>query len=180
MKNSMINGMKVLVALGAMLLTVGCSCTPAMNPRDVQVKIDNSLRSADGKLKSVQVDMIAVNAGELEGWKMESLQNYWTPGKSILATSADKVVLKFDTTENIPEKTFSKADAHWAAWDKKGAMDLVIVADIPGFQTPQAGMADPRRQIVTLNGCRWDNEDAIQVSVSSAGVVILTQPKPQK
>jgi hypothetical protein len=180
MKNGFITGLKALVAMIGMLLMVGCSCTPSMAPRDIHVLIDNSLRTADGKLKSVQVDMIAVNAGELERWKMESLQNYWTPGKSALATAADKVIFKFDPTENIPEKTFPKTHAVWDIWGKKEAMDLVIVADIPGFQTPQAGMADPRRQIITLNGCRWDNTDPIQVSISSAGVVILTQPKPDK
>ncbi|MGA2498271.1 MAG: hypothetical protein ABSH20_11050, partial [Tepidisphaeraceae bacterium] len=91
------------------------------------------------------------------------------------------IVLKFDALENVPAKTLSVKDPCWAGWKAKNAMELVIVANIPGYKGVSAGMADSRRLVLTLDRCRWaSTSEPIQIQVSSAGVVALTQPKPEK
>ncbi|MGA2499665.1 MAG: hypothetical protein ABSH20_18160, partial [Tepidisphaeraceae bacterium] len=94
-------GLKLLAVIALGMVAAGCSCTPEMESRDVAVSLDNSLRDSTGKLKSVQVDIIAVNAGEIERWKQEALDTYWRPGGSNLALAQDKIVLKFDALENV-------------------------------------------------------------------------------
>ncbi len=174
-------GLKLLAVMVLGMVSAGCSCTPEMEARDVAISLDGSLRDSTGKLKSVQVDIIAVNSGELERWKQEALDVYWRPGGSNLALAQDKVVMKFDAIENVPAKTLSIKDPCWAGWTAKNAMDLVIIANIPGFKGGAGGMADSRRLVLTLDRCRWTSTtEPIKVLVSSAGVVAQTQPKPEK
>ncbi|MFI5378066.1 MAG: hypothetical protein ACHRHE_02055 [Tepidisphaerales bacterium] len=181
MKQTSWFGLKVLAMVVLALVAAGCSCTPEMGARDVAVSLDNSLRDNTGKLKSVQVDIIAVNTGEIERWKQETLDVYWRPGGSNLALAQDKVVMKFDAMENVPAKTLSVKDPCWAGWKAKNAMDLVVVANIPGYRGGGAGMADSRRLVLPLDRCRWASaSEPLQVRVSSAGVTSLTEPKPEK
>lgn len=181
MKRTYWFGLKMLAVMALGMVAAGCSCTPEMEARDVSVTVNDSLRDSSGKLKSVQVDIIAVNPGEVERWKQEALDVYWRPGGSNLALAQDKVVMKFDAMENVPAKKLSAKDGCWTGWKAKNAMDLVIVANIPGYKGVSAGMADSRRLVLTLDRCRWvDTSEPIEVQVSSAGVVAITQPKPEK
>ena len=181
MKQTTWFGLKLLAVMVLGMFSAGCSCTSEMGPRDVKVTLDNSLRDTTGKLKSVQVDIIAVNSGEVERWKQEALDTYWRPGGSNLALAQDKVVMKFDAIENVAAKTLSGTDPCWATWKAKNAMDLVIVANIPGFKGGGGGMADSRRVMLTLDRCRWASpSDPIQIQVSSAGVKALTEPKAKE
>ena len=69
----------------------------------------------------------------------------------------------------------------WTRRQAKNAMDLVIVANIPGFKGGGGGMADSRRVMLTLDRCRWASpSDPIQIQVSSAGVKALTEPKAKE
>ncbi len=173
--------LKLLATLVLGLVAVGCApCSPEMAPRDVSVSLDDSLRDTAGKLKSVQVDIIAVNSSELERWKQEPLDAYWRPGGSNLPQTPGIHVMKFDAIENVPLKTLSARDAAWTNWKAKNAMDLVVVVNIPGYKGTTAGMADSRRLVLTLDRCRWaDVSEPIKVQVSSAGVVSASQPKPE-
>jgi hypothetical protein len=156
----------LFVVIGA-----GC-CNPGASfpARSLVVSIDPAFRNADGSLKSVQVDIIAVNANEGESWKTVSLKDYWTPGAS-LAKAPDKLVVKFDSIENVTSKTIPANDEHWTKWVSKQAMDLVIISDTPAS-----------RKVVPLDKCRWGNrvDEPIKINVTSAEVVVVTQPDPEK
>ena len=171
----------VLLACVVAFVT-GCDCKPSMVERDVKVSLDESLRESDGRLKSVQVDVIAVSDAELQRWQTVPVDTYWAPGGSGLFTTADKKTLAFSFQENVTSKTLPATDPVWNNWKQKGAMDLVLVARIPGLSGGGgAGAADPRRLIITLNGCRWDDtKKPLEIRVSSAGLTSLSQPKPPK
>lgn len=170
-----------LFGLGLVLIGMGtgCSTKPQMEPRDVRVTLDDSLRDASGKLKSVQVDIKAVNPNERDRWINIPVDEFWAPG-STLASSPNVYVMKFNYQENVATKLLPKTDPIWGKWAADGAMDLVVIATIPGLSGNGAGTQDPRRLVFPLDSHRWDELDELKINVSRSGISSPNRPKELK
>lgn len=176
-----LNGMvKALLPLMALAWATGCATRPEMAPRDIRVTVDDSLRSPDGRLASVQVDLIAVNPTEYPRWTSVDVDEYWGPPAHQLQSAQDRYVMTFDYQENVATKVMRKTDPLWTQWKNKGAMDLVAIARIPGVaRTGGVGQQDTRRLILPLDKRRWADLGELRIQVSRSGITSLSQPGPE-
>jgi hypothetical protein len=178
MKSPSILSMLVLCA-AAMTSAVGCS-NPNPVARDVTVSLDPSLRDADGKLRSVQVDMIAVPQTELNNWTSVPVDTYWTPASGGLYNSADKKTLTFSFQENATSKTVHAKDPVWDKWIARSPSHLVVIARGAGSSGGGggAGSADPRRLVIPLDPNKWERPGSpLEVDASTAGLRLKTPLK---
>ncbi len=177
MRKPVCNIASLMVVGLAFLLCGGCACTPEMKKFDVNVSLDDSLKDKDGKMPPVEVNIIGADATLLKRWMSKSVDEYWAQPTG-LRSSQDKVVLTFGPDEK--SKVLSKTDPKWDAWKAQGAMELVIIAFVPGMNGGGDGEIDPRRISLPLSSCRWKNTTTLDLLVSSSGIVSKSQPAPEE
>jgi hypothetical protein len=177
MNRTMVAAFSVMVLMLGMV--TGCNNTPQMAPRDVRVTLDETMRERDGKLKSVQVDLIGVSDQEKDRWTNIPVNEYWKD--SSLAASANKYTIKFDYKENNQaSKMLSKNDPIWSRWAQNGAMWLIAIEDVQGLGGSGMGGVDPRRLVIPLDKHRWEELGEIKIISSRSGLTYTPQPKPVK
>jgi hypothetical protein len=144
-------------------------------PRAYNVKV-----TLDGPLAdtSVQVDLVGANElADLPKWQSYSVTDYWQPNNAF-RRDARKSTMQFGRGKPNTQ-TLLGSDPHWEEWLRTGALDLVIVADLPGAVTDQMGNADPRRLILPLDRAVWGrNVDTIEILIQESGLRLLTPRKP--
>lgn len=154
-------------------LFAGCASAPAPRAYGVQVTLDPALAGT-----SVQIDLVGVNeVADLPKWQSYSVTEYWQPENSF-RRDARKYTMQFvrDTPTSL---TLASTDPKWAEWLRTGALQLVIVADLPGAQADRAGNADPRRLILPLDKGAWGGKvDTLEILVQESGLRLMTPRKP--
>jgi hypothetical protein len=163
-------------AAGAALLAFllgGCASKPEPRAFAIQVTLDTPLVGT-----SVQLDFVGVNElTDLPKWQSYNLTEYWQPNNPF-RRDAPKYTMQFNRDKPNQQMLLS-SDPHWAEWLRTGAMRLVIVADLPGSVSDQAGNADPRRLILPLDKSAWDPKtDTIDILVQESGLKLMTARKP--
>jgi len=151
----------------------GCASAPAPRAYGVKVTLDSTLAGT-----SVQIDLVGVNElADLPKWQSYSVTDYWQPNNAF-RRDARKYTMQFGRDKDSTQ-TMLSIDAHWAEWLRTGALQLVIVADLPGAQTDQAGNADPRRLILPLDKAAWGGKvDTLEILVQESGLRLMTPRKP--
>ncbi len=154
-------------------------------PFDVEVSLaegDPKLKDEDGTVRSIEVNLVAVNDTEKPVWEQVSMSEYWEPGNAI-RDSAAKHVMTFG--QGFPKtQVLKKKNAIWRTWlRERQAKHLFILADLPWIQQDKPGDADPRRLILPLEVGKWEwylwGADTIKIQVSAGGLTSLRQPKKQ-
>lgn len=165
-------GLWAMALLSLVLLGGGCT-SPG---RDVVVSLDEKLRDAQGRMPSVQVDLIAVPEAEFRAWRDIPVDEYWTEGNT-LAASPNKFSMTFKSSDKA--RLLPKENDLWKTWSKKDATQLVAVAFIPGVKGSGKGEADPRRLLFPLDRQRWEKWGPIQITVQPTGLATTTRPLPE-
>jgi hypothetical protein len=168
---------RVLVGVAAACLAGLAGGCEGFNVHVLLDKNDPGLKDAKGTLKSIEVNIVAVNDTELPRWEQMSMSSYWEPDNPI-RKSAVKYVMTFG--EKAPEEQLlKKTDPIWQTWKERKATQLLILAFLPGI-ADQPGKADPRRVILTLDSSKWENRywgnDTIKIQLGSGGLTPLRQP----
>lgn len=160
-----------LGVVASLIGLAGCASVPKPIPYNIEIKTDAALAGA-----SLQVDLVGVNElSDLPKWQTYSVTSYWQPGNAF-RRDAVKTTLEFGRGKPDTQ-TLSSTDPRWQEWIRAGALHLVIVADLPGVVSDQAGNADPRRLIIPLDRAAWNKVTTIQVQVQESGLRLLTPRK---
>lgn len=161
-----------LLAAVCALFLAGCASAPQPKAYNVQITLDAPLQGS-----SVQIDLVGVNdTSDLPKWQTYSVTEYWQPGNPF-RRDARKSTIEFGRGKPNTQGLLS-TDPRWAEWLRTGALHLVIVADLPGAVTDQAGNADPRRVILPLDRAAWNSKTAtLEVLVQESGLRLMTPRK---
>lgn len=160
-------------ALAAAFFFTGCTSVPKPRAYNLRLSVDPALAGT-----TVMVDLAGANEiSDLPKWQTYSVTDYWQPG-NVFRRDAHKATMEFGR-DHPTAQTLAANDPHWAEWLRTGALHLVIVADIPGVVSDQAGNADPRRLIVPLDKAVWGRAEIIDVVVHESGLRLVT-PKKSK
>ncbi|MEO7701867.1 MAG: hypothetical protein ABIZ04_21790 [Opitutus sp.] len=153
-------------------LSSGCASRPEPRAYAVQVTLDGPLAGT-----SVQVDIVGANEiADLPKWQTYSVTQYWQP-ENAFRRDARKFTLQF-SRDKPTTQSLSQTDPHWAEWLQTGAMQLVVVADLPGPVTDQVGNADPRRLILPLDRAAWGRSAGkVEILVQESGLRLMTPRK---
>lgn len=152
------------------LLLEGCHSPPTGSRFNVQVIPGNEIKQA-----SVEVDLIGATEREKAFWETYSIDKYWEPGDPV-RRDAEKYTLRLDSGQ---PKTLSIPDPIWNKWLKRGALYLVVIAQLPGdFK----GLArDPRREILSLDKRNWKTKDSLlEIEIQERQIKVLTLERPRK
>jgi hypothetical protein len=154
------------------LLSAGCTtCKPGQPGKPgrytIEVSLDESLKNS-----SVIVDLVGVNSSSLPRWEAYDMGKYWKD--DAMRHDADKVVLNFVSGQALSQ-SMAATDAKWDAWKAQGVTHVLVLADLPGVQTPRPGSQDARRQVLSLGKCSWPPKTStLKVRVQRSGIVVLT------
>jgi hypothetical protein len=119
------------------------SCGPPQaEPFEVRITLDRSLDKA-----SVLVDLVGVSGSDQMVWQNYSMTKYWKEGDP-MRRDAKKVVADFSA--QTLTFTLAKNDPIWDQWLRAGAVNLAVLAYLPGRFEDVPGNADPRRRMVSL------------------------------
>jgi hypothetical protein len=171
--------LSLLVMAVLMLQAAGCRCTPAMKAFDVTVTLDESLRDPRGAMPPVEVNLIGVDAAGRERWMSKRVSEYWRPNDPLRATR-EKFVMVFAPDE--ASKTLPAHHRLWETWRSRGAMDLVLIAYVPGMNLTEQADTDPGRITLPLDHCRWKPETReIRIVIDRRGFRSVTpSPFPER
>jgi len=176
---------RVLLSVGATSLAwLAVGCGPG--PFNVEVFLDESdtgLRDKVKAIQSLEVNLVGVNATEVNRWKQMSMNGYWEPDSPI-RKSAKKYVMTFGQA-HPKTQVLKKHDPVWSEWiTKLKANHLFILVYLPWIHKDQPGDADPRRIALPLEKGRWEwslwGADTIKIQIGSGGITCLRQPKPDE
>jgi hypothetical protein len=159
----------MLLLLAALaLLPVGCG-TPKPKPRPWNVSISKQTPA------SIEVDLIGITEMERPGWEGYDIDKYWKSG-DLRRANADKL------SANLPTGTpwtVSREDPKWQGWMRRGATELLLIANLPGHFAP--GPSDPRRVFIPLDKNAWRAQDkTLQIDVQDDSVRMMTPPRLRK
>ncbi len=166
----------VLLVVGFGALMTGCSCTPKMERFNVTVELDPELVRAD-RVDTYKVHLVGVSDQRLGEWSGVPMSEYWA-GTSGLGDSASVREFVFSQTQR-EAMVITRDDPIWNVWAERNAMHLFVLADIylPG-KPDLPGDADPRREILPLDRCKWDDQRELKFMVRRPRIVTLTSPPP--
>ncbi|MEI7730174.1 MAG: hypothetical protein WCO56_11420 [Verrucomicrobiota bacterium] len=170
----------LLVLAVASLLLAGCRhrvdgfVIPKSEPKryNIEVVLANNLQN-----RSVVVDLVPVNAANLERWRTYSMTQYWQREDPMRA-NADKATFSF--VKSASQQTLKQSDdAKWSNWMKTGAQYVLVLADLPGSHADMPGNQDARRQILPLDINYWlDKPIVLHIKVQESGVLVTTPTRP--
>lgn len=167
-----------LLAAGLLFANAGCASAPKARSYSIKITVDPEDKRVAGS--SFQVDLIGANAvSDLPRLRTYSVTDYWKPGDA-MRKNADKVVLEFGQGKSHVQ-ILDGTNPAWARWLRAGALQLVVLVDLPLVVEPKPGNEDPRRLILDLDVKRWPrNVETIDLLVQSSGIRLLTPMKPLK
>lgn len=178
---SMIKGHWGLVCALMLLGLSGCKTLEEIVPTaSVPSKIKPQIVfdvAHEYRFASIQVDVIAIKASDLEQWSKKSIDKYLSPNDRARERALKKT-LTFQSGDNAP-KSFEPSDILWTQWQPRDPYYLVVLADIPGRHRDQYGNADKRRIIIPLQASEWtDPKDLSEISIHISSNGLLATPTP--
>lgn len=155
-------------SLGMLFLGSGCSTKP------IQPNLVSEVSSAYVGA-SIQVDLIGVNPSELGAWTGKSIDDYFSAGDRF-RQGAVKRTLQFGGS-NAGSQTLAAKDTIWAQWKAKSATHIIVLADLPGYNSPEGGV-DLRRQVIPLDSGVWDKvPPSVMIQITPTGIILVPAPK---
>jgi hypothetical protein len=158
---------------------VGCCSYPGpAQAWPISITADPTLKG-----KSVEVDLVAVNAAEDPGWQSMPISDYFQANNQKRADAA-KYMMHFGPGKPETQK-FDPATPQWKelwkTWLGQGAVNMYIIANLPGDFSDKSGTSDPRRRILPLGKCAWQKNTPKewQIRLRASGVEVETPPDPK-
>ncbi len=160
-----------LLLLGLVcVLAAGCGSTPKTGkPAKWDIKVTKVTPA------SIEVDLIGISKSEDAYWRNVKLDEYWKANSPLRAQVEKRAkTTKFETAQTF---VLAQDDPVWATWFGYGAVELVVMANLPGKFSND--LADPRRLILPLDKKQWlAKNKTIELEVSDVQVRALTPQKP--
>ena len=152
-----------------MLAAVGCG---TVTPVAWNVKIKKvTTGTIDG------LDLVGVSTSEHDYWLNGVKPDaYWAEDSPIRKQLQDRrKTTKFETGT---EFSLSRTDPIWKKWLDEGAVELMIMGNLPGGFSNDAH--DPRRVLLPLAERKWPEakNHTLEVEVSDVLIRVLTPQKP--
>lgn len=166
-----------LVVLGAVAVGLGGCGGSKMWRGDVEVRPDSALVNQPGGAPTIRVDLVGVNDVDLSAWQAKSMSEYWQPNDALRTSAEFKHTMTFTEGRTAPQM-LAKKDPIWNEWKSRGAMHLLVLADLPGAHQDLPGDTDARRVVLPLDSSRWEANQQIKILLQRAGVRCETPPKP--
>jgi hypothetical protein len=177
----------------AMTLLAACvlgiaACGPKPFSGTVNISPTAKFKEQTGLLPTIELDVIGVNAIELQRWKAYPIDNYWTPGNTFRGNAAHATFL-MTTASPGPFQVGSWTNER-DTWKKSGATSLVLIANLPGAWRPRPATAkgppppgvhwyegkdDPRRLIVPwTQGAYGMFTNTVDINMGPSGLRLMT------
>lgn len=172
-------GRSCLILLGILFL-VGTGCHTSPQPRKYEVVLE---ASEDLGSSTVRVDLVGASPADWQQLRDYPVSRYFAPGNPV-RRELDKVTAWFG--QGHPHtQTLPKDAAPWKEWRKRGALYLVVLADLPGLHPNREGTKDTRRLLLPLDKHRWPSHwigrtSRLRIDVSPARLALLTPEKPSR
>ena len=180
-----------LVPGSVLLAFLGC-CLVGCAPSELTLRIQpdyQTLKDAYGAPFNLRVDIVAVQAGELNRYMTHDVTTWFRPGDP-LRNPANVVALTFEPAKDggYLEQTYSPTQYpdQWKQWTAIDAKNLVIYANIPMKSGGDANAAgDIRRFSLPLQtrawkGARWPGEKNTVIVTIDAGGMRAVPPPSEK
>ncbi|MFT5424691.1 MAG: hypothetical protein ACI89L_002488 [Phycisphaerales bacterium] len=177
----------MLTAMAVGLGLGGCSSTDRMGRYNVVVSLSESMRDPVSRLyRSVEVDLVGVNAAEKSRWDGIDVDAYFAPDGLTRKSEQYSELMTF-TNENPGPKTLSVSSAAWNGWLGPnprqnnagiGATQLYVLAKMA--KPPSAAQSDPRLLVLPLSTTKWNNGQRIDIEITPDGLKLLSAPKVEK
>ena len=151
----------------AMSLTIGCGAIP--REYEVVVSLDDPLKAT-----SLTVDLIAVDADTGEKLADMKVKDYFDSGDAMRG-SVKPYTMTFKKEDSGP-KTLEMNDPRWKVWLDDGAVQLFIIASLPGSFEDKPGRLNKRRLILSLMNDQWKG-DQLKIEISKGLVKCTTKRK---
>ncbi len=149
----------------------GCS-SPAF---EVGVVLSPDLKSLYGYYPSIEVDFAGITPAERQRVENYSVDRWFDSGNPLRASLAKKT-LRF-SEDAVLRQTISEKDPVWDDWEHRGAVYLVVFANLPHvFETADgAPVPDPRRLTLPMRSEHWYKSEggAFWLEVGAGGIVEL-------
>ena len=121
--------------LAALPLCLLSACSPQPYSGTINIVAADTFKERTGLLPTVQLDVIGVNAIELQRWKSYPVSEYWTT-ENTFRESAPRQSFILTTAQPGPFQIGSWTSER-KAWKESGATTLVLIADLPGAWRPR-------------------------------------------
>ena len=160
------------------LATAGCGSGRPGIAREVDVGLGRDVGQT-----SVTVHLVGVGGDEIAWWRDADLDQYWDPASAesgVLTEAARQGRLRVIELGGGGRRrvVVDPEDAIFDRWAERGVKSLVVLTDLPNEipGPPQAGEADPRRQIFALDPrSRRAAGEVITLRVGPGGFVTLSR-----
>lgn len=173
------SGLRALVAFGFTVLLIGAGCCPQYKSYNVQVSLDPQFTSGGAAAPFVEVHLFGVNETMYPRYANMSMTKYWDPqsqegkrDREALVNSKQVKVLQLGGEKT--SVTLSAEDPVWRAWQANGAKYLFVLANMPHEHPDEPDKQDPRRAILTLDACKWENKDTMRLRIDPSGIQTLS------
>ena len=127
-------------------------CVSRLAKYDVEVKADESLADAQGIYPSIEVHLMGLNASDSQLMDKRTMSTYWDPNRR--PDVLDRYVMHFGGQQSSKQILGNK-DPAWERWNRSRAINLFVLADLPGIVQDQISIEDPRRVVIPLQRTRW-------------------------
>ena len=110
--------------------------------------------------KTVQVNVVGLTQSEYQQWHDYSMSQYWNHDDELRTSAieggyAEARVFK---AANCEPMVIKESDPIWRQqWNGRGAIHVLVLADLPGSHKDKPGNADARRLIFPLEKKWWPN-----------------------
>src|SRR5438552_9627135 len=169
----LVGGLLLLIAA----VLAGCKSTPGQRGPSGRYAITVEL-APDLKGSSVIVDLVGINSSSQPIWMDYDMAKYWQPGDP-RRKDAEPNRRTFSFVSGQSTSYMMPADDPlWDKWMSEGVSDVLVLADLPPPQASRPGLADARRQMLTLDKLHWPKKTKeLKVSVKHSGIDVLTPPR---
>jgi hypothetical protein len=140
-------------------------CVSRLAKYDVEVKADDSLADARGMYPSIELHLLALNALDSQRMDQQSMSAYWDPNRR--PDVLDRCVMHFGG-QQANRQILRNQDPIWERWNRAKALNLFVLADLPGIVQDRPSIEDPRRVVIPLQRTRrwWRPHWIVQVRIN--------------
>jgi hypothetical protein len=166
--------LSLIVSCVMALALSACKSKPVAHKADVRVVPDASLRDQTPLL----VHLIGVqdDPQQIERYKAKSLTE-WFGLRDPLRDSSTYKQMEFKR-DGFGPQVLARNDPIWAQWSSRGAMHLVVFANMAAPRGTVTPATDPRKIFIPLDNRHWSGVRELTVEIREGQITVVPSPKP--
>lgn len=166
---------KYLLILAAGILTAMIFSSCAAPSYNVEVYVSKQFKEQMKIYPSLEVDIVGVTENEAERFDSCNVDEYFEIGNT-LRTSTMRSTLYFSETNYLP-KVLKKQDPVWKKFDRKGAVKLYLLVNMP-LEPTKGAVRDIRKTVMNLERPGLFESSNLYFEITPAGINQLKE-RPQ-